>query len=147
MHILWLLEDSDEDAEVFQFAAQAVGLNAEVKRFKTTADLLRHFDAPGTEPPALALIDLNLPGPDGRELINRLKADARFHAVPLLVLSSSASPADVSRSYAAGACAYLVKPLGLARYEVLIRAINDFWLGQVVRPGRKPAGAAANATP
>ncbi|RYZ98519.1 MAG: response regulator [Proteobacteria bacterium] len=137
---LWLLEDSDEDAEVFLFAAETVKLGAEVRRFKATADLLSYLDVPGTRPPALALIDLNLPGIDGRELIHRLKADARFLAVPLLVLSSSASPADVSRSYVAGACAYLVKPLGLARYEALLRAINDFWLVQVVRPSASLSG-------
>jgi CheY-like chemotaxis protein len=132
---LWLLEDSAEDAEIFTFAAESVGLPAEVRHFQAGSDLLRAAEACGAgDHPALALLDLNLPGMDGRDLIARLKQNPAFRAVPLLVLSSSASRNDVARAYEAGACAYLVKPLGIVRYEELLRSLRDFWFGNSVRP-------------
>lgn len=135
---LWLLEDSDADAEVFTFAADSVALSARVRHFRSGDELLAAVAGSAGSLPVLALLDLNLPGVDGRDLIAHLKASVAFRAVPLLVLSSSANRNDVERAYEAGACAYLVKPLGIERYEELLRSINDFWFGAALR---HPAGA------
>lgn len=131
---LWLLEDSEADAEMFAYAAAATSLPASVRHFKTAEEILRAVLA-GDAPPALMLVDLNLPGLDGRDLIARLKAREAYRTVPLVVLSSSSNRNEVARAYEAGACAYLVKPLGIERYEELLRAVGDFWFKHSIRPG------------
>jgi DNA-binding response OmpR family regulator len=61
-------------------------------------------------PPAIVLLDVTLPDSDGVEVCARLKADPRTSAVPVVMLSGHAAPADRARAEAAGAAAYLVKP-------------------------------------
>jgi CheY-like chemotaxis protein len=66
------------------------------------------------ERPDLILLDLNLPRMDGREFLAVAKRDAELRRIPVVVLSSSASDADVDRLYDLNANGYLIKPRGLA---------------------------------
>lgn len=66
-----------------------------------------------SEPLALALIDINLPGMSGLELITRLRANAATAALPLLAVTAFAGPEDAQRCRAVGADGFLAKPLSL----------------------------------
>jgi CheY-like chemotaxis protein len=65
------------------------------------------------EPPALVLLDLHLGDLPGEEVLRALRADPATAEVPVLVLSADVSPARRERLLAAGARAYLTKPIDI----------------------------------
>jgi CheY-like chemotaxis protein len=95
-----------------------------------------HVDAPR---PDFILLDLNLPKMDGREVLALIKLDADLRTIPVVILTTSESDADILTSYKLNANAYLRKPVTLDAFEKLVRSINDFWLTQVLLPQRRQA--------
>jgi CheY-like chemotaxis protein len=78
--------------------------------------------------PALILLDLNLPGFSGHELLRRIRNHESTRLTPVLVLSGSDAPADIARSYEGRANAYVIKPETYRDLVDLVRAIERFWL-------------------
>lgn len=78
--------------------------------------------------PQLILLDLNLPGQPGFEVLRAVRDDARFGDVPVAVVSSSENPADVDRAYRMGANAYVTKPQDPDDYIQMVVAAIDFWI-------------------
>jgi two-component system, chemotaxis family, response regulator Rcp1 len=87
--------------------------------------------------PDLILLDLNLPGIDGRGVLAQIKQHAQLKKIPVSILSSSAAERDVSQSYELGANCYVVKPIEFQRFQNLVRQMEDFWFGVVRLPERK----------
>ncbi len=88
----------------------------------------------GAPCPDLILLDLNLPGMDGREVLAQIKNDESLKTIPTVILTTSDSEEDVRASYLLQANAYLTKPVGLNAFEALVRSIDDFWLTNVKLP-------------
>ena len=91
-------------------------------------------DSSGLTIPDLILLDLNLPGLSGLDFLKRLRSLRRFDHLPVIVVSSSSAPGDVTRAYRAGANAYVKKPVDLDGYRSLIEAIDRFWLKTCLLP-------------
>jgi two-component system, chemotaxis family, response regulator Rcp1 len=86
--------------------------------------------------PSMILLDLNLPGLSGFEVLAAIKSDQATRRIPVVVISSSGEVSDVSRAYEAHANAYLRKPIGLDALNQLARALQQFWFRMVTLPGR-----------
>ena len=84
--------------------------------------------------PAVVLLDLNLPGHGGLEILAQLKADRGLRRIPVVVLTTSKSQDEIDRCYEAGAAAVLNKPLRLREYRDMLAAFERFWLGHVRLP-------------
>ena len=84
--------------------------------------------------PDLVLLDLNLPGKDGREVLEEVKTDEDLRRIPVVILTTSAAEADVLRSYELHANCYITKPVGLDAFLETIRSIEGFWLAVVRLP-------------
>ncbi|WP_107655436.1 response regulator [Nocardia suismassiliense] len=82
--------------------------------------------------PDLILLDLNLPRYDGRQVLERIKADPDLSHIPVVVLTTSAAEEDILRSYKLHANAYVTKPVDLDQFVAAIKHIDDFFV-QVVR--------------
>src|SRR5262245_33565176 len=65
--------------------------------------------------PRLILLDLHMPRLGGIELLEKIKADDRTKAIPVVVMTSSNEDSDVARSYALGVNSYVVKPMDFAK--------------------------------
>jgi len=74
--------------------------------------------------PDMILLDLNLPGRDGREILAEIREHPEWNAIPIVVLTSSQSPSDVRMSYARGADRYLTKPIDLGGYDAIVVALE-----------------------
>ncbi|AWI31715.1 response regulator [Streptomyces tirandamycinicus] len=90
-----------------------------------------HKDAPR---PDLILLDLNLPKYDGRQVLERIKADEDLTHIPVVVLTTSAAEEDILRSYRLHASAYVTKPVDLEQFIAAIRKIDDFFVTVVRLP-------------
>lgn len=92
-----------------------------------------HKDAPT---PDLILLDLNMPKKDGRQVLNELKSDDRFRAIPVVVLTTSDAEEDILKSYNLGANCYVTKPVGLDQFVKVVDSIEGFWFTVVKLPSR-----------
>ncbi|HEX5536588.1 MAG TPA: response regulator [Sphingobium sp.] len=88
--------------------------------------------------PGLVLLDLNMPGIDGREVLRVIKAELQLRRMPVIILTTSADERDISRCYDMGASTYIQKPVSFAGLAAAIRTMKDYWFGIALLPG-KPA--------
>lgn len=86
--------------------------------------------------PDLILLDLNLPKMDGREVLARMKTDAKLKSIPVIVLTTSDAESDILKSYQLHANCYICKPGRLDEFEILVRSINRHWLTETKLPKR-----------
>ena len=90
-----------------------------------------HAEAPRVD---LVLLDLNLPKYDGRQVLERIRADPDLTHLPVVVLTTSSSEEDILRSYKLHANAYVTKPVDFDNFIAAIRQIDDFFLTLVQLP-------------
>jgi two-component system, chemotaxis family, response regulator Rcp1 len=93
-----------------------------------------HVNAPR---PDLILLDLNLPKKDGREVLEEIKVSPTLGSIPVVILTTSASDADILRSYRLHANCYITKPVDLDGFLTVVKSIDSFWLSVVKLP-REP---------
>ena len=137
LHVL-LVEDNPGDAELTREAIESgkivVRLEVVVDGEQALAYLRRLPPYESAERPDLILLDLNLPKISGREVLAEIKQDEALRAIPVVVLSSSDAAVDISKSYDLGANCYATKPVGLAEFQSIVRAIEQFWFMVVQLP-------------
>ncbi len=136
-----IVEDSREDYETTVRAFQKAGVANSIYGCESGDDALDYLygrgkyangeDAPR---PGVILLDLNLPGTDGREVLATLKADDGLKRIPVIVLTTSSDERDIEDCYANGANSYIRKPLSLDGYFSAIQRLKDYWYEIVVLP-------------
>ena len=84
--------------------------------------------------PDIILLDLNLPKKDGREVLKEIKSDKKFKRIPVVVLTTSDSEEDVSKSYEYHANCYITKPVDLDQFIQVVNAIESLWLENAALP-------------
>jgi two-component system, chemotaxis family, response regulator Rcp1 len=132
-HIL-LVEDSSTDAFLIQEALQQVDFDHSVEVVtdgEAAIDRLRSGPRPD-----LVLLDLNLPRKDGREVLAEVKTDAELTTIPVIILTTSSAPTDITFAYKHHANSYVRKPLGLDRLIETAAAIRDFWARTATLPSQ-----------
>ena len=97
-----------------------------------------HADAPR---PDLIILDLNLSGKDGREVLAEIKADDKLKRIPVVILTVSESEEDILKTYNLQANCYITKPIHLRQFVEIIKSVQNFWLTIVtLPPPRTPHG-------
>ncbi len=84
--------------------------------------------------PDLILLDLNLPGKDGREVLREVKADPDLARIPVVVLTASEQDEDMLRSQELNVESYMTKPVNLKKFVALVKQLQAFWQADVVLP-------------
>lgn len=136
-----VVEDNPEDFETTRRAFAKAGLVNNIHRCADGDEALdylfrrgRHAD-PGTSPrPGMILLDLNLPGTDGRQVLAQVKADDDLRRIPVIVLTTSADERDIQDCYRCGANSYMQKPVDLEGFMAAVQRLTDFWIGVVILP-------------
>jgi CheY-like chemotaxis protein len=133
-----LVEDSSAEARLAREALREtetpVCLHVVSDGFQALEFLRRqglYADAPR---PRLVLLDLNLPGKDGREVLRDIKADDSLRSIPVVVLTTSQAQSDITRAYELYANCYIQKPLELDRFIEIVKSIHRYWLQMAVLP-------------
>ena len=133
-----LVEDSPGDVrltrEAFKDAKVHINLHVAADGAKAMAFLKREGEYANAPRPDLILLDLNLPKKDGREVLAEIKVDPALKTIPVVVLTTSSSEADILRSYQLHANCYITKPVGLEGFLTVVKSIDSFWLSVVRLP-------------
>jgi two-component system, chemotaxis family, response regulator Rcp1 len=133
-----LVEDSTGDVRLTQEALKdaKVHINLRVVRdgIEAMAFLMREGEYVTVPRPDLILLDLNLPRKDGREVLKEIKENPELKSIPVVVLTTSASEADILRSYLLHANCYITKPVNLDGFLTVVKSIDSFWLSIVKLP-------------
>lgn len=124
-HPILYVEDNPDHAELV-LETLAEQTDVEIAHVRDGAAALDWLD--DHDPPRLILLDLRLPKLGGLAVLERIKQGERWSHVPVVVLTTSAAPADLASAYANGANAYLVKPTRLEDLERLLSDLHSFWL-------------------
>lgn len=130
-----LVEDNPGDIrltrEAFKAAEQEIALQTVTNGDDAVEFLQQSSD---NELPNLILLDLNLPGRDGCEVLEVIRDDPRLKPLPVLMLTSSETEEDIARCYDARANAYLTKPTDPAEFISVVDAFERFWIERVRLP-------------
>ena len=140
-HIL-LVEDNSMDIELTLDAFHEAKLLNTIYVVKSGLEALdyllgkgKYSDRQEYPLPNLVLLDLKLPGIDGFEVLEKIKATPVLKRLPVVILTSSKEEGDRALSYDRGANSYLVKPVSFEGFLGMVREINGYWLSlNVARP-------------
>jgi CheY-like chemotaxis protein len=132
-------EDDPDDRLLLREAIEATLLRCDLRFVEDGDDLmdyLRHRGRySGDSPrPALIMLDLNMPGKDGREAAREIKGDPRLRQIPIVVLTTSKSEEDVYRLYDLGVNSFLRKPATFEGLLRLVSKVREFWLSTAELP-------------
>jgi chemotaxis family two-component system response regulator Rcp1 len=126
-----LSQEAIKDAKV-QMKLHVAGDGAEAMAF-----LAREGKYANVPRPDLILLDLNLPKKDGREVLEGIKESRTLKSIPVVILTTSSSEADILQSYMLHANCYITKPVGLDGFLTVVKSIDNFWLSVVNLPREK----------
>ena len=128
---LLLVEDNEDDILLEQEAlaeAKLVNLMFVVRDGEEAmAFLRREGQYQNAQTPGLILLDINMPKKNGFEVLHELKADPALMHIPVVMLTTSDSEADIVKSYAKGACSYITKPMDFDKLREVIRHFALYW--------------------
>jgi chemotaxis family two-component system response regulator Rcp1 len=131
-----LVEDSEGGAHLMRIAFAERLPDAELVIVETGEQALEALLEEGAVMPDFVLLDLNLPGLAGHEILAavRVSDEDRVRRLPVVVLSHSEAEADVLRSYDLGANSHIAKPHSLDRLFEVVEALGRYWLEIVTLP-------------
>lgn len=132
---LLVVEDSNEDFRMLQRLMRRMAVQNPIYRCTNGDEVLDLLYQAGNNEkssvgikPSVILLDLNLPGIDGRDILERLKQDTCFKEIPIVVFTTSSNPKDIELCYQKGANGYLVKPMDAQELQKTIQAFVAYWL-------------------
>ncbi|MFC8447707.1 response regulator [Kitasatospora sp. NPDC057223] len=128
-----LVEDDLADAMLITEALEERA-QREIVRVGDGELALQYLRAAENPAPDLIVLDLNMPRMNGRELLDVIKVDADLRSIPVVVLTTSAAPDDVSGAYHRYANAYVTKPVGLDEFTQAVQSIDSFYLDTATSP-------------
>ncbi|MDB9307025.1 response regulator [Nodularia spumigena] len=138
---LLVIEDSDEDFEALcRIMKQEAVINPVFRCTdgEEALDFLYHTgtysDSQNSPRPAIILLDLNLPGTDGREVLEKIKQDEEFRYIPVVVFTTSSNPKDIEICYQYCVASYMLKPIDINRLVETIQTFITYWLDIVILP-------------
>ena len=133
-----LVEDNPGDVLLTRTALRRANVEGTLQAVRDGASaiayLMRQAPYADARRPNLVLLDLNLPGMHGGEVLRTIKNDAALRDIPVIVLSTSGDRHDIAGSYRDHANCYIRKPSEIGAFRDVIRKIDDFWFATAELP-------------
>lgn len=130
-----IVEDSPEDYQITLRALRKAGMKTPVHHCED-GDCALDFLEQNALRPSLILLDLNLPGTDGREALSIIKTNPALKKIPVVILSNSNNEIDVETCYEVGANAYIQKPTDHDEFIAVVKSINTYWFKYTTLPAQ-----------
>lgn len=133
--LVFAIEDNPADVRLIEEGVDASGIDLEMEVIhsgRRAIEQLTDIDAGAHDSyPDLVLLDLNLPGKSGFEVLATIRTETAFQDVPVVVISSSENWDDIRRVYESSANAYVMKPADPDEYIQMVDAAIEFWITTV----------------
>lgn len=128
-HCILIVDDDADDREIIKDAFSATLTDQDYVFLENGDKLMEYLEenAQFTEP-SLIMLDLNMPGKDGREILKDLKTDKRFQSIPIIVFTTSSSARDRQIVYQLGGNCFITKPDTFNKLTELTNSISRLWL-------------------
>jgi two-component system response regulator len=136
-----LVEDNLDDFEATCRAFKKANLSNPIVWCRSGREALDYLkregaykDAGKPAPPGLVLLDLNMPGMDGRRTLEAIKQDDTLKRIPVIILTTSADERDIHACYQSGANTYVQKPVSFEGLIEAIRRLKAYWFEIALLP-------------
>lgn len=141
-NIMILMADDDADDRMMaNDAFEESRLGNELRFVEDGEELMdyllrqgKYVDPESSPRPGLILLDLNMPRMDGREALKIIKSDPDLHSIPIIVLTTSSSEEDITRTYDLGVNSFITKPVTFEGLVDVIKKTGWYWLQIVELP-------------
>jgi CheY-like chemotaxis protein len=128
-HQILIVDDDADDREIIRDAFLSSTEEQEFVFIENGDKLLEYLEtAVNGDSPSLIMLDLNMPGKDGRETLKELKTNDRFHHIPTIVFTTSSSQRDKQMVYDLGANCFITKPDTFNKLIEMTSSICRLWL-------------------
>ena len=134
-----IIEDCEEDYEAIEEALTQAGTKNPIFHCQDGEEALAFlfhrgvYSEPEKAPrPGVILLDLNLPGTDGREVLEIVKNNQKLQTIPVIIFTTSDNETDVLECYQIGANSYIQKPVDSDGFSQAIERIKNFWFEIVI---------------
>lgn len=137
--LILMADDDPEDCEMTLEALRLAGIENPVEFVGDGVELLDHLKASVAEGdegrlPSLVFLDLNMPRMDGHAALRAIRSDPALADIPIVVLTTSKSEADVAETYRLGGQSHLSKPATLKEFIGKLRNVAAYWFQTVLLP-------------
>jgi CheY-like chemotaxis protein len=139
-HLL-VVEDSDTDFVVLNRVLKNLSFNYPIHRCcdgDEALDYLYHIgkykDIYRYPQPDLILLDLNLPGTDGKDILDEIKQNPQLKSIPIVIFTTSSNPQDIKTCYQRGANNYLLKPMDFGEMKITVESLINYWFNISLLP-------------
>jgi CheY-like chemotaxis protein len=130
--VILLVEDDPGDQKLIKQSFQSEHIANELKVTSSAEQAMKYLERckvghEGCPVPDLILLDLNMPGLEGKELLKAVKADPELDVIPVVILTTSDSERDIIDSFKLQAAGYVMKPITLEDFQRVITDLTDYW--------------------
>ena len=121
-----MLEDDKDDRSLVKETLSELVIDVPLRFFSSSEDLFEYLSQ--ADKPSLILLDDNSTPDDGMTVLRKLKSDARFQEIPVVILSENDLPSARKESYLLGASSFIKKPDSLEGTRKKIGLFFTYWL-------------------
>ena len=132
--LVLVVEDSDEDVEAIGRAIGRSHPRVRLEFLRSGAGVLPRLTAEDAQRPRLVLLDLNMPGDGGLDVVRHVRARDALADLTLVVFTSSESQAEADACYAAGADSCIYKPINFLLFQSVLSQTLNYWLSRAPSP-------------
>jgi two-component system, response regulator len=129
-----IVEDSEDDFYATQRAFSKASLPNPIWHASSAQSALSRLQSETEPKPGLIMLDLNMPGIDGRQMLKTIKSDHRLKAIPVVVFTTSADERDIETCYRLGANTYIQKPVDFDGLIEALKCLRGYWFETAVLP-------------
>lgn len=124
-----LVEDLEDDVLFFQLACKGAGFEPALEVKANGDDAIAYLESVGDDTiPHLILLDMKMPRTSGLEVLAWIRKQEKFKELPVVMLTSSSNPEDISNAMKLGANSFITKTGDLDRLKGIIGAVLHYWL-------------------
>jgi len=141
-HIL-IAEDDRGHFELIKRNLWLSYVDSDIVHFGNGRDLLEYLykrlgDPAEASQPCILLLDIKMPGMDGKEVLKEIKSHKQLKNIPVIILTTTADQAEVNTCYRLGCSFYMVKPVNYNEFMQAVEHLGGFFSAEGIRvPGLK----------
>lgn len=133
--LILLVEDNPDDVKLTLKALERATITNRVDVVADGIEALEYLNGTGRFAdrdrrimPQVVLLDLKMPGLDGIEVLQRIRADKKTRLLPVVILTTSNEEKDMVEAYGLGANSYIQKPVDFKQFAQAVEQLGFYWL-------------------